>query len=72
MTITTKRNLILASLFALSVWAMVWGVMELGNAVSNVATRDFAIVFIFAVFFGLIGAVMSGVALLRRIWTEAE
>ena len=72
MTITTKRNLILTALFAGFIWAIVWGSMELGKCDTTYSTENWSVSFMFVITLGAFGAVMSGVALLRRIWTEAE
>ena len=72
MTITTKRNLILAGLLAGFVWAIVWGITELGKLENNYSVENYSVMFMFVILFGFFGSVITGVALLRRIWTEAE
>lgn len=71
MNITTKRNLILTTLFALSVWAIVWGCLELGK-LGTITMNNLGLIFMFVILFGVFGAVGFGVALLHRIWTDAE
>jgi hypothetical protein len=71
MTITTKRNLILAGLLAGFVWAIVWGFGEMAK-LSEFSMENASIAYGFVIMFGCFGSVIMGVALLRRIWTEAE
>jgi hypothetical protein len=71
MTITTKRNLILTTLLALSVWAIVWGATELGK-LGSIERDNYGVLFMFVILFGVFAVVGFGVALLHRIWTEAE
>ena len=71
MTITTKRNLILTGLLAGFVMAIVWGFGEMAK-LDTFSMDNASLAYGFVIMVSCFGSVITGVALLRRIWTEAE